>query len=96
MCFMLTIQFVEKYKHLQARRVATAASSGTRNKKTTSTGRKNVDDTDSETDGEDKIGYDEDPTTLWLAEWNSYRDTREVVADDMGIVPWWGYVYLFF
>jgi hypothetical protein len=27
---------------------------------------------------------------LWLAEWNAYRDTREVVADDMGIVRWWG------
>ena len=51
-------------------------------------GRCNVDDTDSESDGDDCQQVD--ATNSWIDEWKLYIDTNEVVPDEMGIVRWWG------
>src|SRR5271163_4923511 len=68
----------------------TAASSSSQNKKIATKSRHlNTDDTDSD-DHDSQIRDAGDLDTPWLAEWNRYKDTCEALADEMGIVRWWG------
>jgi hypothetical protein len=54
--------------------------------------RRNIDDTDSESEME--VGS-ADPTKPWLHEWNTYIQTHEMIPEGMGIVRWWGVSSLF-
>ena len=50
--------------------------------------RQNVDDTESEAEGDN--GEPIDAERPWLSEWNCYEKTHEAVPEGMGIVRWWG------
>lgn len=45
---------------------------------------------DSNSNSEDEVDPQLDPSKPWLAEYNRYISTIESVPTEMGIVQWWG------
>jgi hypothetical protein len=88
-----TIKFIKQFEELnkksqpQATHICKTLSSSKH-------GRRNIDDTDTETDDDD-CQQVVNTNNCWIEEWKLYLNTHEVVPDGVGIARWWGVRVLF-
>lgn len=85
------LQFKERYDKLNE---SNGSAPPPPRKKRKTLGLLREDDSDSDdSDNEDDISAD--PTQPWLAEFQRYLDTNDIMPEEMSVVEWWGVRIIF-
>jgi hypothetical protein len=88
----LAIKFKERYEQLQASAMSSQSMPPQPTKKQkTQTLLRDVDSDDSDSDD---ISNDKASSAMWLAEYERYMNTNDIIPPGMSVVAWWGVRFL--